>query len=212
LKDVLARLRQEYQAAPLVQENFSADPMREFQRWFADALENEAVEPNAMTVATCDASGRPSARIVLLKGLDETGFVFYTNYASHKGRDLAENPRAALVFFWPVLQRQVRVEGHVERVSEDESDAYFDSRPLGARLGAWASRQSQPVASREEVDRARREVAARFGEHVPRPDFWGGYRVVPDVIEFWQGRPDRLHDRIEYKRTDGEWTHQRLMP
>src|SRR5262245_27454283 len=189
------------------------DPVRQFQRWFDAAVAAGLPEPNAMTLATCTADGVPSARIVLLKICDERGLAFFTNYRSRKGRELANNPRAALVFFWPALERQVRVEGRVELVSADESDAYFASRPVNSRLGAWASDQSAVIPSREELERKQRELEAQFPDgRVPRPPHWGGYRVVPDVFEFWQGRPSRLHDRLRYRRVEGRWVIERLSP
>lgn len=208
-----ARLRQEYQNPPLRAEDLDLDPLKEFERWFALAVEREPLEPNAMTLATADECGRPSARMVLLKELDDRGFVFFSNYQSNKGHDLAVNPKACLVFYWAVQHRQVRVEGRVERLSEAESDAYFATRPRGARQGAWASQQSCPIGSREEFHKLLSSVEARFpGEEVPRPPYWGGYRLIPDQIEFWQGQPCRLHDRIEYVREREGWTRQRLMP
>ncbi|HJZ90525.1 MAG TPA: pyridoxamine 5'-phosphate oxidase [Gemmataceae bacterium] len=189
------------------------DPVRQFQLWFDAAVAAGLPEPNAMTLATCTADGVPSARIVLLKICDERGLAFFTNYQSRKGRELANNPRAALVFFWPALERQVRVEGRVELVSADESDAYFAGRPVNSRLGAWASEQSAVIPSRDELERKQREYEAQFPDgRVPRPPHWGGYRVVPDVFEFWQGRPSRLHDRLRYRRVAGRWVIERLSP
>ena len=210
----LSDLRREYEQGGLAEGDLAADPVEQFRAWFAQALAVDAKDANAMTLATADREGRPSARIVLLKGVDARGFVFFTNYASDKARELAENPRAALVFYWPLLDRQVRVEGEVTRTSREESAAYFASRPLGARLGAWASRQSQPLRGREELERALAQVAARYADGaVPLPDFWGGYRVVPTAIEFWQGRPSRLHDRLRYERSpEGSWRVSRLFP
>ena len=209
-----ARLRQEYQNEPLRAEDLDLDPLKEFQKWFALAVEREPFEPNAMTVATADETGRPSARVVLLKELDASGFVYFTNYGSNKAHDLERNARAALVFYWAVQHRQVRVEGTVEKLSAGESDTYFATRPRGAQLGAWASRQSRPIESRDEFHKLLAEVEARYPEPelVPRPEHWGGYRVVPDQIEFWQGQPCRLHDRIEYLRTEQGWSRRRLMP
>lgn len=213
MMESFARLRQEYQNPPLRDQDLDLDPLKEFERWFALAVEREPFEPNAMTLATADASGRPSARVVLLKELDASGFVFFSNYESHKGRDLELNPQASLVFYWAAQHRQVRVEGRVERLVEAESDLYFASRPRGARLGAWASRQSRPLESREELQAMLAAVEDRFpGEEVQRPPYWGGYRLVPDRIEFWQGQPSRLHDRIEYLRGQPGWTRRRLMP
>ena len=191
-----------------------ADPIEQFRIWYAEAERSGVEEPEAMTLATATRDGKPSARVMLLRGLDERGFVFYTNYASRKGRALDENPRAALEFFWPRLERQVRIEGRVERVSAAESDAYFQSRPHGNRLGAWASQQSQVIAGREVLDRRVQELRTQYGDGpVPRPPHWGGYRVVPDALEFWQGQENRLHDRIEYvKRKDGSWLIRRLSP
>jgi pyridoxamine 5'-phosphate oxidase len=189
------------------------DPLRQFQLWFDAAVAAGLPEPNAMTLATCTADGVPSARIVLLKVCDERGLAFFTNYRSRKGRELANNPRAALVFFWPALERQVRVEGRVELVSADESDAYFASRPVNSRLGAWASDQSVVISGRDELERRQRELEAQFPDgRVPRPPHWGGYRVVPDVFEFWQGRPSRLHDRLRYRRVENRWVIERLSP
>lgn len=208
----IAKLRQDYQSQPLRQHEMEADPLTEFQVWFAAAIEREPFEANAMTLATADAEGRPSARMVLLKEVDSRGFVFFTNYQSRKGGELEGNPQAALVFYWPQQHRQVRVEGQVERLEAAASDAYFQSRPRGARLAAWASQQSQPVATREDLDANYSRMAARYPDEVPRPGHWGGYRLVPRVVEFWQGRPDRNHDRIEYRRVERGWHQRRLMP
>jgi pyridoxamine 5'-phosphate oxidase len=189
------------------------DPIVQFMRWMQDALDAGLRMPNEMTLATADRSGRVSARMVLLRGVDERGFRFFTNYQSRKARQLADNPRAALVFFWAALERQINVEGEVERVVAAESDDYWVTRPPGSRLGAWVSHQSEVIAGRGELDGALAEVAERYGGgDIPRPPFWGGYRVVPDMIEFWQGRPNRLHDRLSYRRARGAWVIERLAP
>ena len=208
----IASLRREYLGKPLLEEEAGADPLTLFERWFADAREKEP-DPVAMTLATATRDGRPNARIVLLKGFDERGFVFYTNYQSRKARELAETGRAALLFFWPSHERQVRIEGSVEKVSTAESDAYFAQRPLDSRISVYASRQSEPVASRNALDELFAEAAKRFSDgQVPRPEWWGGYRVVPDALEFWQGRVGRLHDRLRYERGAGGWRRERLAP
>lgn len=211
----LSRVRREYEQAGLRKEDLAAEPIEQLQRWLADAAAADPDDYTSMTLATADREGKPSARIVLLKGCDERGLVFYTNYDSQKGRELAENPRAALVLYWAVLDRQVRIEGRVEKTSRDESETYFRSRPVGSRIGAWISRQSSVMADRSELEEAAREIKERYGEDPPLPDFWGGYRVIPEEIEFWQGRPDRLHDRLRYRRgegADGEWVIERLSP
>jgi pyridoxamine 5'-phosphate oxidase len=208
----IADLRQEYGSAGLVEEDAAADPFKQFARWFEDALRAELPLPNAMTLATANSAGRPSARVVLLKSVDADGFVFYTNYESRKARELAVNPYASLVFVWTQLERQVRIEGAVEKVSAEESDAYFDSRPLGSRLGAWASPQSMPLPSRLTLVSKVAAIMLRYGTAPPRPPHWGGYRVRPDAIEFWQGRPDRLHDRLLYTKQGTRWKIERLAP
>lgn len=212
----VADLRQSYERGVLDAADLPADPIALFEAWFAYAQAAGTREPNAMTLATADAEGTPSARVVLLKGVDRRGFAFFTNVESRKGRDLDANPQAALVFWWPELERQVRVEGRVGRVEDDEADAYFASRPRGSRLGAWASPQSRPVPNRGVLEALLAEIEAEHpGEDVPRPAFWGGYRVVPHAVEFWQGRPSRLHDRHVYRRDDGAasgWRTERLAP
>lgn len=208
----LADLRKDYRLAALDEANINADPYAQFQAWFLEAQHAKLSEPNAMTVATVDTDGRPSARIVLLKGLDTRGFVFYTNYDSRKGREIAARPYAALVFHWNELERQVRIEGSVIRISDAESDAYFDSRPIGSRIGAWASPQSEVVASREVLALREASMIKQFGDRPPRPAHWGGLRVVPTVIEFWQGRSSRLHDRLRYCQTGQGWSIDRLAP
>ena len=209
----LAAIRRDYALATLSERDVNADPIRQFERWFADAASAQVPEPNAMTLATASRDGVPSARIVLLKGVDATGFVFYTDYRSRKAAELAENPLAALTFLWKEIERQVRITGAVSRVTPAESEAYFRTRPPGSRLGAWASRQSSVIASRDELDERLREVAARFPDgDVPLPPHWGGFRVVPDEIEFWQGRPDRLHDRLLFRRQESKWEIVRLSP
>ena len=208
----LASLRQEYMRAGLSESDADRDPMRQFERWFEDALSAQLPLPNAMTLATVSRDGAPAARVVLLKGIERGGFVFYTNYESRKARELAALPRACLVFMWSALERQVRVSGTVEKVDAADSDAYFVTRPLGARHSAWASTQSETVASRSVLENAMAEVKARHGDAPPRPPHWGGYRVTPSEIEFWQGRADRLHDRLLYRRADREWKIERLAP
>jgi pyridoxamine 5'-phosphate oxidase len=189
------------------------EPVELFREWF-DAARASGLEPEVMTLATADAKGRPSARTVLLKSADEGGFVFFTNYESRKGRELAANPGAALVFHWAQEpRRQVLVTGRVERLSEAESDAYYATRPVGSRLAAWASRQSEPISGRDELQQAYAEAKARYGDHPPRPPFWGGYVLVPETIEFWESRPNRLHDRVRYTRSaDGNWRAEPLAP
>jgi pyridoxamine 5'-phosphate oxidase len=206
--------RREYQLGSLSEHEVDPDPIRQFVSWFADAERAELDEPYAMTLATSSSEGRPSARVVLLRGVDRLGFRFFTNYRSHKGRDLEANPFAALLFDWHEIERQVRIEGRVERLPEGESDAYFAQRPAETRLGAWASEQSEVVADRQELERRYQEAASRFGDEVPRPPHWGGYLVVPEVIEFWQGRPGRLHDRIRYRDSGAAqgWRIERLAP
>jgi pyridoxamine 5'-phosphate oxidase len=209
----VAELRENYARAGLLETDLNPDPMAQFENWFADARAAGLKEPNAMTLATVSADGTPSARIVLLKGVDERGFMFYTNYESRKGREIAVNERVALVFYWAELERQVRVTGVAQRVSHEESAAYFASRPRGSQLGAWASEQSAPITGRKALERSLAEVEQRFREQpAPLPPFWGGYRVTPDSIEFWQGRPNRLHDRLRYVRGRDAWRVERLSP
>ncbi len=206
-------MRVDYRKGQLVESEVAADPIDQFRDWFDAARAAGLAEPNAMTLATVGPDGRPSARIVLLKGYDARGFTFYTNYDGRKGREIEANPAAALVFFWPTLERQVRVEGRAVRVAEAESDAYFASRPVGSRLGAWASRQGEVVPGREALEAALADLARDHPDgDLPRPPHWGGYRVVPDSVEFWQGRTGRLHDRLRYRRSPAGWTIERLSP
>lgn len=211
----IADIRREYHCAALTKADVDPDPVRQFERWLSEAIRAEVPEPTAMTLATADADGRPSARIVLLKGASPEGFVFFTNYESRKGRELAARPDAALLFHWVELERQVRVEGRIAKVPAAESDAYFASRPLLSRVGAWASPQSRVIPDRawleHEFAASQQRVAAN-GEDVPRPPQWGGYRLAPIVMEFWQGRSSRLHDRIRYRREDAHWRVERLAP
>lgn len=198
--------------AGLAEADAHGDPLAQFERWFNDALAAQLPLANAMTLATTATGGAPDARIVLLKGVDNGGFVFYTNYGSRKGRQLAAQPQACLVFFWAPLERQIRIEGKVERVSSSDSDHYYASRPLGARLSARASAQSEVVAGREVLEKAVQQEKAMHGENPPRPAHWGGYRVIPSCMEFWQGRENRLHDRLLYLRDGGSWKIERLAP
>lgn len=208
----LAALRQEYMRAGLHERDLDPDPFAQFGRWFEEALRSGIALPNAMTLATATRTGRPSARTVLLKGYDSRGFVFYTHYRSRKGLELEENPHAMLLFCWEDLERQVGIEGGVTRVSEADSDEYFQSRPLGSRLSATISPQSEVVASREALETRLEEASKRLGGSPPRPVHWGGYRLAPEQFEFWQGRKDRLHDRVRYRSVSGSWKIERLAP
>ena len=206
-------MRRDYLKGQLNESEVKSDPIEQFKQWFADAEKAGVAEPTAVTLATADKTGMPSARIVLLKEFDARGFVFYTSRTSKKGRELLDNPRASLVFFWQELERQVRIEGQVEEVSREQSAAYFHSRPVASQIGAWVSHQSEVVASREVLNE--REITLRekyAGKEIPLPDFWGGFRVIPAVIEFWQGRSSRLHDRLRYQRVDSDWKIERLAP
>lgn len=207
-----AASRRDYAGRGLDERDVVADPIVQFRAWFDEAAAAGATEPTAMALATATPDGRPSLRMVLLKAVDERGFTFFTNTESRKGRELAANPRAALVFRWEVVERQVRVAGTVELLAAAEADRYFATRPLGARIGAWASPQSAVISGRQELERRAAAAAARFGDDVPRPPQWGGYVVMPDEVELWQGRPDRLHDRLRYRRSDDGWLIERLAP
>lgn len=209
----LAHMRKSYERAALDETHVQPDPLVQFQHWFDAAVHAKVLEPNAMTLATATPDGRPSTRVLLLKGFDERGFVFFTNYQSRKGQDLLANPFAAMQFYWGELERMVRIEGRVEKVSDAESDEYYKVRPLGSRIGAWASPQSQVIPSRAVLEEAWAEQQARLGEDPPRPAHWGGFRLVPEHWEFWQGRPSRLHDRLVFSRNErGAWVLQRLAP
>ena len=209
----IADLRLEYSQATLSEHEVDADPIRQFAHWFDAALAAEISEPNAMNLATIGKLGRPSARIVLLKDFDARGFTWYTNYSSRKGQDLLEHPYAAITFHWGELERQIRIEGTVERVTDEENDSYFAIRPIKSRLGAIASAQSMPIASRELLEKQFEEASEKFGETPPRPAHWGGYRLKPDLLEFWQGRRSRLHDRVLYTLApNGMWQRSRLQP
>jgi len=209
----IADLRKDYTLNGLDSADVMSDPIVQFRQWFDAALQAGVPEPNAMHLSTVTSTGRPSGRIVLIKDVDERGFVFYTNYESDKGEQLTANLVASLTFFYPELERQIRVEGFVEKVSSEESDAYFNSRPRGSQIGAWVSQQSSVIAGRDVLEKRQREIEAQFaGKAVPRPLHWGGFRVMPDLIEFWQGRPSRLHDRIRYRLEAGSWIIERVSP
>lgn len=209
----IADLRLNYSRNQLTETDVDPNPIQQFRVWFDQAVTAQLPEPNAMTLATATKAGVPSARIVLLKGIDDRGFVFYTNYESRKGSELAENPQAVLVFLWTSLERQVRIEGQVEKVSDEETNAYFQSRPVASRLGAWVSEQSRVIPNREVLEQRFEELQATYQDReIPRPQHWGGYRVMPHQIEFWQGRPSRLHDRLRYRLQDDRWTIERLAP
>jgi len=209
----VSQLREDYRLRGLARKDLDADPISQFSVWFDEALAAEPRDANAMTLATAAPDGEPFARTVLLKGFDPHGFLFFTNYTSSKGRQLEKNPLVALLFYWKALERQVSIGGTAARVSREESEAYFRSRPLGSRLGAWASSQSEPVANRAVLEEKLAHYAEKFGAEVPLPPYWGGYRVLPRSIEFWQGRPDRLHDRFRYTRLpEGQWRLERISP
>lgn len=214
LQTDIAAIRKNYAMQSLSEDSVQDNPIDQFTTWLNEAIKAEAAEATAMVLSTVSGSGRPSARVVLLKEINKQGFVFFTNYQSRKGHDLEENPFASLTFFWPALERQVRIEGKVEKVDAAVSDNYFHSRPIGSQIGAWASPQSQQIESREELEKADSKYTQQFQglEVIPRPDYWGGYILIPDKIEFWQGRPNRLHDRIAYELNENVWLKKRLAP
>ena len=212
-KSSIAHLRREYKNTGLTERNAPRNPFPLFRRWFKEALKAHALDANALALSTVTPSGNPAARMVLLKSFDPKGFVFFTNYQSRKGRELTRRPVACLLFFWPQLGRQVRVDGRVQRVSSKESDAYFKTRPRGSQLGAWASDQSRQVENREILEGRMRALVEKYrGKTIPRPSYWGGFRVIPAAIEFWKGRPNRLHDRLLYRKAGAEWVRTRLAP
>lgn len=209
----IADIRKDYKQRSLDESDVVKDPVQQFSKWWEEAMSSEIDEVNAMTLATADVAGKPSARIVLLKGFDENGFVFFTNYNSHKAAEIAANPFVSLVFFWKELERQVRIEGTIQKVAAEDSDAYFNSRPVGSRIGAWASPQSTVIPSREVIEKKVQELEKDFEtKAIERPPHWGGYVVAPQLIEFWQGRPSRLHDRIQYTKVENDWKIERLAP
>jgi len=213
MNSAIADIRKDYMLESLSEHEVAADPITQFGHWWEEALKSDIDEVNAMTLATATAAGKPSARIVLLKGYTEEGFIFFTNYSSDKGQQIADNPFASLVFFWKELERQIRIEGSIKKISEADSDAYFHSRPIGSQIGAWASPQSKVIESRAIIETNVQSCEAEFGNtNIPRPPHWGGYIVVPDHVEFWQGRSSRLHDRIRYRRANNEWIKERLAP
>lgn len=213
LRSYINNLRHDFTKRTLDKSDVNADPILQFEKWFKEAVEAKVNEPNAMSISTVSDEGKPSSRIVLLRNFNEDGFVFYTNYNSRKGIEISKNPNAALLFFWPELERQVRIEGTLKKQSPEESNAYFDSRPRESKLGAWSSEQSQPIEDRQVLDKAYEANAKKFpGEVIPRPPFWGGYVLHPISIEFWQGRASRLHDRIRYTNEDQQWKLERLSP
>ncbi|MDF3077387.1 MAG: pdxH [Sphingobacteriaceae bacterium] len=213
-KTTIENLRQDYRSATLTEKDAAPDPISQFANWFSQALDAGLYEPNAMTLATATHDGKPSARILLMKGFNHEGFTFYTNYLSRKGKEMAKNPVVALVFYWGELERQVRIEGTIEKLSKEESERYFHSRPKGSQIGAMASPQSQPIANREIIEKSLQQLEEKYSEsEVPKPAYWGGYIVKPQTVEFWQGRTNRLHDRIEYRKIDKKkWKIVRLAP
>ncbi|MEO8412053.1 MAG: pyridoxamine 5'-phosphate oxidase [Ginsengibacter sp.] len=210
----VGNIRKEYSMESLLEKNVDTDPLKQFEIWWQQAIESKIDEPNAMTLATCAHSGKPSARIVLLKGIKEDGFVFFTNYNSSKGKQVEENPFVSLVFFWKELERQIRIEGQIKKISALESDEYFSTRPLESRIGAWSSPQSEVIESREVLEKKVAEYTQKFvSQDIPRPPDWGGYLVIPHLVEFWQGRPGRLHDRLQYTvNENASWKIERLAP
>jgi pyridoxamine 5'-phosphate oxidase len=213
-KQRIFNMRKVYQLQSLLEKDLNENPIVQFENWWQQAVESKIEEPNAMALATCDASGKPSARIVLLKEIKDNGFVFFTNYQSRKGKEIEENPFVSLLFFWKELERQVRIEGKIKKIPAAESDEYFNSRPPESRIGAWSSPQSTVINSRDTLQKNVEKYTSQFGtKNIPRPEFWGGYIVEPQRIEFWQGRPGRLHDRLQYSLTkNNEWTIKRLAP
>lgn len=208
----IQNLRRQYSKSTLSVSSVSKDPFKQFEKWFQDVMNSGFLEPNAMTLATASKTGKPSARVVLLKGVHDNGFVFYTNYRSKKGKDIEENPYGCLLFYWDKLERQIRIEGKIEKVSQEESEKYFNTRPYKSRVGAWASKQSTVIESRSAIVKEFLKYMMKFKTHVPLPDVWGGYSLTPDAFEFWQGRPNRLHDRIRYSKSKDAWKIERLAP
>ncbi|WP_243421767.1 pyridoxamine 5'-phosphate oxidase [Marinifilum breve] len=212
MKEEFKRIRHEYGKKELLESDIKSNPFEQFTIWFSEAVEQNLPDSNAMCLSTVSGQGRPSSRILLLKDFDESGFCFFTNYDSRKGIELENNPYGSMVFFWPELERQIRIEGIIEKLDTKKSDAYFNERPIGSRTAAAVSPQSEVIANREELDKMVQEFSEKHGENLKRPDFWGGYKLIPDLFEFWQGRKNRLNDRIEYKFEKKAWIHRRLAP